>query len=84
MKSYVFAYNDFWAHQTFYSLHSALHAQGVALTVLKQSLIQGQHSYSRAALVDQGKSTIKDGYNARQIPDLANAAWTITQLKSIK
>lgn len=84
MRSYVSAINELWAHQTSRGLHVAPRPQGVALAALKQSLIRGQHARSRAELVDRGKGTIKDGYTAAQIPDLTNAAWAITQSKSVE
>lgn len=62
MKSYVFAFYKFWTYQTFHGLNFTTRPQNNVFIALKQSLIQAQHVFLQAELVDWGKDILKDGY----------------------
>ena len=47
----------------------------MAVRALKTSIVRGQHARRRAEFDDRGLSTIKDGYTAKQIPDMTRAVW---------
>lgn len=75
VRGYCSAVNELWAHQTSMGLHSADRPQRVALTALKTAIVRGEHKRRRDEFVDRGLSTIRDGYTASQIPDLAQKVW---------
>jgi hypothetical protein len=49
----------------------------VALQALKTSIARGQHQRQRDKYTDRGLATIRDGYVASQIPDLAQKVWSM-------
>lgn len=76
VRGYCSAINELWAHQTSRGLHTAPRPQRVALTALKMSIARGQHQRRRDEYTDRGLATIRDGYTASQIPDLARKVWS--------
>jgi hypothetical protein len=76
VRGYCSAINELWAHQTSRGLHAAPRPQRVALQALKTSIARGQHQRRRDEYTDRGLATIRDGYVASQIPDLARKVWS--------
>jgi Centromere DNA-binding protein complex CBF3 subunit, domain 2 len=66
---------ELWTHQVSAKLHSSPSPHNVAVKALKTSIMQGQHARRRAEFDDRGLSTIRDGYTAKQIPDMTRAVW---------
>ena len=75
VRGYVSAIMELWTHQVSAKLHSSPSPHNVAVKALKTSIAQGQHARRRAEFDDRGLSTIKDGYTAKQIPDMTRAVW---------
>lgn len=75
VRGYVSAIMELWNHQVSQKLHSSPSPHNVAVKALKTSIARGQHQRRRAEFEDRGVSTIKDGYTAKQIPDMTRAVW---------
>jgi hypothetical protein len=75
VRGYVSAIMELWKHQVSAKLHSSPSPHNIAVKALKTSIARGQHQRRRAEFEDRGLSTIKDGYTAKQIPDMTRAAW---------
>ena len=75
VRSYVSAIMELWSHQVSEKLHSSPSPHNVAIKALKTSVARGQHARRRAEFEDRGLATIKDGYTAKQIPDMTRATW---------
>jgi hypothetical protein len=75
VRGYVSAIMEIWTHQVSAKLHSSPSPHNVAVKALKTSIVRGQHARRRAEFDDRGLSTIKDGYTAKQIPDMTRAVW---------
>jgi hypothetical protein len=73
VQGYVSAIMELWTHQVSAKLHSLPSLHNVAVKALKTSIVRGQHARRRAEFDDRGLSTIKDGYTAKQIPDMTKA-----------
>jgi hypothetical protein len=75
VRGYVSAIMELWTHQVSAKLHSLLSPHNVAVKALQTSIVRGQHARRRAEFNDRGLSTIRDGYTAKQIPDMTRAVW---------
>jgi hypothetical protein len=75
VRGYVSAIMEFWTYQVSEKLHSSPSPHNVAVKALKTSIARGQHQRRRAEFEDRGLSTIKDGYTAKQIPNMTKAVW---------
>jgi hypothetical protein len=75
VRGYVSAIMELWTHQVSAKLHSSPSPHNVAVKALKTSIVRGQHARRRAEFDDRGLSTIRDGYTAKQIPDMTRAVW---------
>jgi hypothetical protein len=75
VRGYVSAIMELWTHPVSQKLHSSPSPHNVAVKALKTSIARGQHQRRRAEFEDRGISTIKDGYTAKQIPDMTRAVW---------
>jgi hypothetical protein len=75
VRGYVSAIIELWTHQVSAKLHSSPSPHNVAVKALKTSIVQGQHTRRRAEFDNCGLSTIKDGYTAKQIPNMTRAVW---------
>ena len=84
IRGYVSAINELWAHQVSTLMHNAPRPQGVALKALKASVARHEHQRRRSEYVDRGVDSIKDGYTAAQVPDVARATFLERQEKSIE
>ena len=75
VRSYVSAIMELWKHQVAKKLHSSPPPHNVAVKALETSVARGEHQRRRDELEDRGLATIKDGYTAKQIPDMTRAVW---------
>jgi hypothetical protein len=75
VRGYVSAIMELWSHQVSTKLHSSPSPHNVAVKALKTSIARGQHARRRAEFDDRGLSTVRDGYTAKQIPDMTRAVW---------
>ena len=75
VRGYVSAIMELWTHQVSQKLHSSPSPHNVAVKALKTSIARGQHQRRRDEFEDRGISTIKDGYTAKQIPDMTRSVW---------
>ena len=75
VRGYVSAIMELWSHQVSTKLHSSPSPHNVAVKALKTSIARGQHARRRAEFDDRGHSTVRDGYTAKQIPDMTRAIW---------
>ena len=75
VRGYVSAIMELWTHQVSAKLQSSSSSHNVAVKASKTSIIRGQHARRRAEFDDRGLSTIRDGYTAKQIPDMTRAVW---------
>ena len=75
VRSYVSAIMELWKHQVANKLHSSPPPHNVAVKALETSVARGEHQRRRDELEDRGLATIKDGYTAKQIPDMTRAVW---------
>ena len=73
VRSYVSAIMELWKHQVAKKLHSSPPPHNVAVKALETSVARGEHQRRRDELEDRGLATIKDGYTAKQIPDMTRA-----------
>ena len=70
--SYVSAIIELWKHQVAEKLHASPSPHNVAV---ETSVARGEHKRRRDEFEDRGLSTIKDGYTAKQIPNMTRAVW---------
>jgi hypothetical protein len=75
VRGYVSAIMELWTHQVSAKLHSSPSLYNVAVKALKTSIVRGQHARRCTEFDDCGLSTIRDGYTAKQIPDMTRAVW---------
>jgi centromere DNA-binding complex CBF3 subunit-like protein len=75
VRGYVSAIMKLYNHQISMRLHSSPSPHNVAIKAIKTSIARGQHQHRRAEFEDRGIATIKDGYTAKQIPDMTQAVW---------
>ena len=75
VRGYVSAIMELYKHQISQKLHSSPSPHNVAIKAMKTSIARGQHERRRAEFEDRGIATIKDGYTAKQIPDMTRAVW---------
>jgi hypothetical protein len=75
VRGYVSAIMKLYNHQISMRLHSSPSPHNVAIKAMKTSIARGQHQRRRAEFEDRGIATIKDGYAAKQIPDMTRAVW---------
>ena len=78
VRGYVSAIMELWNYQVSAKLHSSPSPHHVAVKALKTSIARGQHARRRAEFEDRGISTIRDGYTAKQIPNMTRAVWRNT------
>lgn len=77
IRGYVSAINELWAHQVSRRLHNAPRPSGVAIKVLKSSVIRGRFQQARSEYTDRGVGTMRDGYLPGQIPDFSHLVWSM-------
>ncbi|KAN0085075.1 hypothetical protein V8E54_001542 [Elaphomyces granulatus] len=75
VRSYVSTIMELWKHQVAKKLHSSPPPHNVAVKALETLVARGEHQRRRNELEDRGLATIKDGYTAKQIPDMTRAVW---------
>lgn len=75
VRGYVSAIMELWKHQVAEKKHSSPSPHNVAVKALQTSVARGQHQRRREEFEDRGLCTIKDGYTAKQIPDMTRAVW---------
>jgi hypothetical protein len=76
VRGYVSAIMELWKHQVAEKKHSAPSPHNVAVKALQTSVARGQHQRRREEFEDRGLCTIKDGYTAKQLPDMTKAVWS--------
>jgi hypothetical protein len=83
VRNYISAIQKLYDEQSSMGINPAPRSQGVALKVLKQSILRSTWSRNRKDYSDRGEGTIKDSYLPSQVFDHTAEVWKVNTRKEV-